>query len=319
MMGDLPAERGSPSKPFLVSGVDYAGPIKVRLSKCRGPSTLKGYIAVFVCYSTHAVHLEVVEDYSSEAFISAFHRFTARRGHCSELHSDQGTTFVGADTELQKLFADFRDESSKVFHDLTSLGTTWHFISPKAPHFGGLWEAAVKSAKHHLVRVLGEQIPTFVELATLLCRIEAILNSRPLIPLNEDVNDREILTPAHFLIQRSSFLVPEPDCTEEKIPLGKRWQLYSQMVQHFWQRWSREYITTLQQRNKWMTPQKSLAIGDVVLVQDETTSPGKWPLALVESIHPGTDGLVRAVTVRTETSLLDRPVVKLVSIVSHEN
>ena len=98
-MGDLPKVRVTPSSPFNRSGVDYAGPLKVRLSKTRGKGTTKGYIAVFICLATRAVHLEIVEDYSSEAFISAFHRFTSRRGHCSLLLSDQGTTFIGADAD----------------------------------------------------------------------------------------------------------------------------------------------------------------------------------------------------------------------------
>ena len=178
---------------------------------------------MFVCFSTHAVHLEAVEDYSSLAFISAFHRFTARPGHCADLNSDQGTTFVGADAELAALFKAVQDNSSQVFCDLAVDGTHWHFILPGAPHCGGLWEVAVKSVKHHLVRVIGDQILTFVELSTLLAKIEAILNSRPLGVLSDDINDLEILTPAHFLIGRSSFLVPEPDYTQEKIPLGKRY------------------------------------------------------------------------------------------------
>ena len=124
-MGDLPEARVTPSFPFNRSGVDYAGPFKVRLSKTRGKATMKRYIAVFICLATRAVHLEMVEDYSSEAFIGAFHRFTSRRGHCSLLLSDQGTNFVGADTIFQEMFC----KSSQYFQQnaltLANLGTTW--------------------------------------------------------------------------------------------------------------------------------------------------------------------------------------------------
>ena len=98
LMGELPKARMCPSLPFERAGVDYAGPINVRLTKTRGKDTLKGYIAIFVCMATKAVHIEVIDDYTSEAFIAAFHRFTARRGFCKELFSDQGTNFIGADT-----------------------------------------------------------------------------------------------------------------------------------------------------------------------------------------------------------------------------
>ena len=320
LMGFLPSDRTNPSKPFQVgyAGVDYAGPIKVRLSKCRGPGTLKGYIAIFVCFATHAIHIEIVEDYSGESFVAAFHRFTARRGHCTDLYSDQGTTFVGADSELKALFEAIQNQSTKIYNDLRASNTNWHFNPPGAPHFGGLWEAAVKSAKYHLIRVIGEKVPTFVELSTVLCRIEAILNSRPLMALTDDVNDLEILTPAHFLISRPSFLVPEPDLTLEKIPLGNRCQLYSQMVQHFWDRWAGEYLTSLQERQKWFYPQKSLDVGDLVVIKDETCSPGKWPLAQITEVHPDSDKLVRAVTLRTATSTLDRPAVKIISLLSKD-
>ena len=226
---------------------------------------------------------------------------------------------MGANSELKELFEAIQNQSTQIYKDLRTSNTNWHFNPPGAPHFGGLWKAAVKSAKYHLVRVLGEKIPTFVELSTLLCRIEAILNSRPLLALSDDINDLDVLTPAHFLISRPSFLVPEPDRVSEKISLGKRWELYSQMVQHFWSRWSREYLTSLQERQKWFYPQKSLEVGDLVVIKDETCPPGKWPLARITAVHPGTDNLVRAVSLRTATSDLDRPAVKIISLLSKDD
>ena len=89
LMGELPQARVRPSSPFEPSGIDYTGPINNRLTKTRGKSTMKGYIAIFICMATRALHIEAVEDYSSEAIIAAFHRFTARTGFCKELYSDQ--------------------------------------------------------------------------------------------------------------------------------------------------------------------------------------------------------------------------------------
>ena len=102
-MGELPKARVRPSSPFECSGVDYAGPINLRLTKTRGKGTMKGYIVIFIYMATRAVHIELVEDYSSEAFIAASHRFTARRGQCKKLYSDQGTNFVRADTQLRQM------------------------------------------------------------------------------------------------------------------------------------------------------------------------------------------------------------------------
>ena len=265
--------------------------------------------------STRAVHLEVAEDYSSEAFLSAFHRFTARRGHCAELFSDCGTNFVGADKQLREMFTEASVQYQQITYSLSHESTTWTFNPPSAPHFGGLWglwEAAVKSAKRHLRRVIGEQILTFVEYSTLLCRIEACLNSRPLTPLSDDASELCPLTPAHFLIQRCSFLVPEPEASTSKVSLSKRWELVTQLSQHFWRRWLSEYLSTLQLRLKWQVPTRPLQKGDMVLIKSEITPLGKWPLGRIVDLHPGADGLVRVATVQTPSSIVKRPIVKLV-------
>ena len=171
LMGELPKARVRPSSPFEYSGVDYAGPINVRLTKTRGKGTIKGYIAIFICMAIRAVHIELVEDYSSEVFVAAFHRFTTRRCHSKKLYSDQGTNFVGTDAQLRQMVDASSSLSAQVVNSLAQQGTLWIFNPPSAPHFGGLWEAAVKLAKHHLRRVIAGQVLTFSELATLLCQI----------------------------------------------------------------------------------------------------------------------------------------------------
>jgi hypothetical protein len=99
-MGDLPKERLQPSRPFSTSGVDYAGPYLIKSSKLRNAKKVKSYIALFVCFSTKAVHLELVGDLTTESFLAAFKRFTSRRGHVSEIFSDNGTNFIRAECEF---------------------------------------------------------------------------------------------------------------------------------------------------------------------------------------------------------------------------
>ena len=146
LMGVLPPARVRPSPPFQSSGVDYAGPISVRLIKSRGKDTLKSYICVFVCMATRAVHLELVEDYTSETFVTAFHRFTARRGQCRFLYSDKGTNFEGADSQLKQILSESSSFYNKISKELANEGLTWSYKPPpppppppSAPHFGGLW------------------------------------------------------------------------------------------------------------------------------------------------------------------------------------
>ena len=130
-MVDHPSSRLQISRPFLKSGIDYAGPFATRVSKHRGNKTIKSYVAVFVCMVTKATHLELVSAYDTASFIAAFKRFTARREICAELYSDQGTTFVGADAELRKMFKAESAFFTKLNQALsTYTGYIWKFNPP---------------------------------------------------------------------------------------------------------------------------------------------------------------------------------------------
>lgn len=314
-MGHLPAERTRPSRPFLIAGVDYAGPVPLRTSKGRGHKSIKGYICLFVCLSSKAVHLEAVSDLSSASFLAAFKRFISRRGHCQRLVSDNGTNFRGAARELRAMFnaaSEFYKESAA---SLAGDGTDWAFIPPSAPHFGGLWEAGVKSVKYHLRRVVGDACLTYEEMSTLLAQVEACLNSRPLHALSGDPSDLAALTPGHLLIGEALTAVPTPSSTDPRpASLPTRWALTSAMRDHFWRRWSTEYIHHLQQLKRWRRRAPNLDVGTLVLVRSELQPPTKWALARVIELHPGPDGLVRVATVRTATSVLKRPITKLVPL-----
>ncbi|UYV72012.1 hypothetical protein LAZ67_9001549, partial [Cordylochernes scorpioides] len=189
LMSDLPKERLTPGKPFSISGVDYDGPVNLRLSKGRGRKTEKGYICLFVCFVTRAVHLELVTDASTPTSMSAFKGFVARRGHCTRLYSDQGTNFVGAARQLRSRFYLDQNQLKELAAVLANDGTEWRFNPPGAPHFGGLWEAGVKALKYHMRRIIGNNLLTYEELLTVLVQIESCLNSIPLYPMSNDPND----------------------------------------------------------------------------------------------------------------------------------
>ena len=199
LMESLPNFRTSPSRPFTHTGVDYAGPFKVRVSPGRGQKSYKGYVALFVCCVTRAIHLEFVSEYTSEAFFAACQRFTNRRGLPAHIYSDNGKTFQGAEKEVRHCLLSLRNDKD-LQNQLATQGTAWHLIPPTATHFGGLWETGVKSFKHHFRRIIGSRILTFEEFYTTLTRIEATLNSRPLGPLSDDGEDLSYLNPGHFLI-----------------------------------------------------------------------------------------------------------------------
>lgn len=317
-MAPLPAYRVAPQRVFAYTGLDFAGPFPILFSRGRGAKSTKGYIAIFVCMVVRAVHIEVVSDLSSVAFLAAFRRFTARRGLCKMVFSDNGTNFKGAATEIDKLFQQASSVSQEVAAALAKDGVIWSFIPPRAPHFGGLWEAAVKSFKHHFKRVIGDTTLTFEEMATVSAQIEACLNSRPLCPLSSEPTDTVALTPGHFLINAPLNVLPEPFIDTNFNSRTCRWNHLSAMRNHFWDRWRQEVLHHVQQRNKWLTPGRQLGVGDLVLLKDDLCPPSKWPMGRVTAVHPGKDGLVRVVTIRTAASEFQRPVVKVVYLPTDE-
>lgn len=312
VMGNLPDCRVQrAARSFLHCGLDYAGPVLIRASAGRGITSRKAYIALFICLATKAIHLELVGSYSTSAFLDAYVRFCARRGLPSSIYSDNGTTFVGADRELTVAYrAAIRDPN---FLNLTATDqVVWHFIPPSAPHFGGIWEAGVRSIKHHLRRVLGNHTLTFEEFTTLLCKVEACLNSRPLAPLTDSLDEYEPLTPGHFLIGSAITINPEPSLLDLKASRLSRWQLVRQLSERFWKLWTNDYVNTLQQRVKWKKIQPTVKIGQLVLLRNSALPPCKWELGRVTHCHSGADGLTRVVTVKkTATSEYKRPIVKL--------
>lgn len=237
IMGLLPSDRVRPSRAFTITGLDFAGPITTLANKGRGRKTNKSYIALFVCFSTKAAHLEDTSELTIAAFIAALRRFIGRRGRPRMLYSDNGTNFVGANRELKEVYQQVQEQMQATIADmLVNEGIEWKFIPPSSPHMGGLWEVAVRSCKYHLKRVMGNVLFTFEELATALSEIEACLNSRPLSAMSTDLMDLEPLTPAHFLVGGPLTSLPDIEITEVPINRLTRWQMIQRTLQDFWKR-----------------------------------------------------------------------------------
>jgi hypothetical protein len=313
-MGDLPVKRLEPARPFINSGLDYCGPILIKTHRGRGKQkTIKAYVCLFICLSTKAIHIELVSDLTADTFLDALKRFVSRRGTVKSIISDNATNFIKANKDLIDLHQFFQNSeiSRKLVTTLSNENIQWKFIPPRTPNFGGLWEAGVKSVKFHIKRVVGETVLTYDELYTLLTRIEACLNSRPLVPMSNDPNDLTAITPGHFLIGEALTAPLEPDLTELKINQLSRHQLLERLRQHFWKRWRTEYLSYLQGRTKWQSPSPSLQPGDLVLLVEDNVPPLCWPLGRIQQVHPGSDGNVRVVTVKTNRGTYKRGVRKV--------
>ncbi|GFV45900.1 integrase catalytic domain-containing protein [Trichonephila clavipes] len=286
LMGNLPKHRVTLERPFFSCGIDYAGPVLIKCNKGRGTKSTKGYIALFVCLATKAVHIEAVGDLTTDSFIAALRRFSARRGAPRHIYSDNGTNFVGARRkldEIRKLWFSLPTNEAISYY-LSKSSIDWHFIPPSSPHFD------------------------ILELTTLLTQIEGLLNSRPLSYVNDShIECISTLTPSHFLTGDVLLSVPEelPSTSNDR----NRWELLQSIKRGFWKKWSSEFISSLQPRKQWQDAQPNLKEDDIVLIKKEGP-PGTWPMARVLQVHPGNDGLVRVATVKTQDSVLKRPVHK---------
>ncbi|XP_046581476.1 uncharacterized protein LOC124288928 [Haliotis rubra] len=192
LMAPLPKMRLQKSlRAFSQTGVDYAGPFIT--VQGRGKARQKRYLCLFTCLTSRAVHLEMA--YSLDT--SAFYRMVNRRGLPQEVISDNGTNFVGAVKELKELFRNLDQDA--VQRSLANRGVKCHFNPPYSPHFGGVFETMIKSAKRAIFAILGNGDVTDEELETAFTGAEALINSRPLTYQSTHPQDVIPLTPNHFL------------------------------------------------------------------------------------------------------------------------
>ena len=326
-MAELPDDRMEPAPPFTNCAVDYFGPLTIK----EGRKEMKRYGVLFTCMASRAVHIEVADTLETDSFISAFRRFICRRGPTRQLRSDQGTNFVGARRELKDALEEF--DHSKIRKELQRHDCDWFVFNmnvPSASHMGGVWERQIRSVRSVLTPLLqknGSQL-NGESLRTLMCEAEAIINSRPLTvdSLNDPLSLNP-LTPNHLLTMKTKVVLPPPGVFQSADKYcRKRWRRVQHLANEFWIRWKKEYLLSLQQRQKWTKPRRNMCVGDIVIIKGDDDVPRiKWQLARVAETYESADGYVRKVKVavadcsidnhgkRTKpVKFLDRPVQKLV-------
>ncbi|XP_067023051.1 uncharacterized protein [Acropora muricata] len=331
-MADLPVDRVEPAPPFTYCAVDYFGPWIVQ----EGRKAIKRYGVIFTCMASRAIHLESSNTMESlntmdtHSFINALRRFICRRGPVRQLRSDQGTNFVGAKGELKDALKELDHETIR--SELLKENCDWFVFKmnvPSASHFGGVWERQIRTVRGVMSALLeknGSQLDDEA-LRTFLCEVEAIINSRPLTVDNlNDPDSLNPLTPNHPLTMKSKVILPPPGMFQSPdLYSRKRWRRIQHLANEFWSRWRKEFLLTLQQRQKWNYPRRDLAINDVVIVKDDNLPRNCWQLARVSRTDVAKDGHVRTVQVvlgdpaltadgrRTRPlRYLERPVEKLI-------
>ncbi|XP_075253357.1 uncharacterized protein LOC142345154 [Convolutriloba macropyga] len=225
---------------------------------------------------TRAVHLETCPDLNTDTFLNAFIRFCSRRCQPKLLYSDNGKTFVGASEELKKTVKAL--DNDRIYKALAVANTTWKFNPPYGPHFCGVWERLIQSAKRTLLRILGSRRLSFDTFLTIMVETESILNSRPMTIVAEQPDNEEPLTPNHFLIQRPFNSLPPGQFGDQQPASLKTWKNTQKLMNHIWRRLVKEYLPTLSRRSKWSNSNdRPLKVDDIVWVLKDQTPRGIWP------------------------------------------
>ena len=311
-MANLPLERVSPElPPFTHTGVDFFGPFYVK----RGRGQVKKYGVIFTCMTSRATHLEEAESLSADSFMCALIRFIPRRGQVKTLRSDKGTNFIGAGKELKKELDNLMHANDSIQGSMLSREISWTFNPPHASEFGGVWEREIRSVRKILDALLVQQALTDESLHTLLCEVEAVMNSRPLTHVSSDHRDPSPLTPNDLLLLKSTTAVPAYVTRGDDLYSRKRWRQASYLADVFWHRWKKEYVSLLQQRQVRMRSSKNLKVGDVVLLADDSVPRSEWPLGRIVHVRTSDDGLVRSASLVSKGKTVTRPVSKLVLLI----
>ena len=289
--------------PFTYVGLDYIGPLLIK--DLMDGNFRKNWVCLFTCLTIRGVHLELVDDMSAESFLLCFRRFVARRGTPSLITSDNASQIKMGNEVIEKIWMDATGEDD-VQSFISNKGITWKYVVEYAPWQGGFYERLVGMTKRALRKSLGRSKANNIELNTLLTEVEAMLNYRPLVYINDDINSGEAITPAHFLSLNHHTGVPE--ISEEYQPkefswnmIVENWRKGQAKLNVFWQTWVAEYLPTLRERHilnmksiKGENP-RSPEIGEVVIVKEENMPRGSWKLArITKLIKSEVDGIARA-------------------------
>lgn len=309
LMANLPALRLAPyTPPFYMTACDYFGPYNVKISRNK---TAKHYGVLFTCLNTRAVHLEMAVDLSTMEFLQVLRRFLAIRGRPAVILSDNGSQFVGAEKELRQMVGGINEEEVKEF--CGEKGMQWKFITPGAPHQNGCAEALVKTCKRALKKAVGSQILTPFELYTILLEVANLVNQRPIGRIPNDPDDGSYICPNDILLGRASTEIPQGPFKGTNNP-RHRVEFVQKIIDSFWKRWNRDVFPSLVPRKKWQVEKRNVRPDDIVVVSDPNALRGKWSIGRVLEVHPGPDGRVRNVEVKTATGTYSRPITKIAVI-----
>lgn len=263
----------------------------------------KAWICLFTCAVFRAIHMELTFSLSTSGFLQVLRRFVARRGRPRVLYSDNGTNFRGADNAFANL------DWELITRETATERIVWRFNAPSAPWWGGFFERMIGIVKKLLRRVLGNAKLYYEELLTVICDCESVVNNRPLTYLSSDPDDLVVLTPVMFLRDLTSSEMPDCDLID-KVSLTSSLRYKQRLREDLRRRFRIEYLGQLKLKCE-KRSDKSVKIGDVVLIENDCMKRVQWPIGRVIGLIQGKDDRVRLVRLKTAKGELLRPIQRL--------
>ena len=320
-MAPIQKERFSQEPPFTYVAVDHSGAIYLK-ENSYDPQIL-GYIVIFSCLSTRAVHLELSLGLNCDLFMEALSRCMSTRGQIKSLFSDSHKTFICADKELKCLF-DLVDREEAITRT-AGLGITWTFATPEAPWTRAGVERMMRTTKEGLRKVLRKTSLSSWSFYTVMKEVERCINDRPLTTVDNDKSTIIPICPSMLIAGRHLTTLPNvkpavAGVTGEAREIQKRWKCRQSLAKQAKARFMKDYLLSLQKFSAWRnTCPVGLEIGSVVLVSTQKMSRAAWPLARVikddEDRELRSDRLVRSVKLQFQNGTKTRrPIAHLVHL-----
>jgi hypothetical protein len=312
-MNSLPHLRTDNPGAFRNTSVDLFGPMYAKhwckFENCPHPTENKVYGALFTCFHSRAVHIELIRDQGTEEFLNAFRSFIGRRGTPDYMFSDNATNFKASCKEIRNLYKSINWKAVK--EDGRTKTIEWFFNTELAPWANGLCERMVRSVKTPLRKIVGSAKLTFRQLSVILTEVEGMVNNRPLSSVTDHPDDLTPITPAELIIGRRMCQLPDPNPQKSTTPINHLWKKRQHTLNAFWKRWNHDYLLEQNVRKKWPAPSEENLLNKIVLIRDDTLSRNVWKMGKIVDTVKSKDNLVRTVLVKTPTSILRRPIQRI--------
>ncbi|XP_074657130.1 uncharacterized protein LOC141910298 [Tubulanus polymorphus] len=312
-MQPLPNERVCRSLPFTYTGLDYFGPPYIREAN----EVMKVWVCLFTCLTVREIHLEMVRDMSTSQFLLCLRRFVAQRGKPKNIISDNASQFKLADATLAFVWKKLMTNPD-IKGYAANEGILRRYITELAPWKGGVYERMVGVVKKSLRKAIGNLSLSGDQLITILKEVEAVVNSRPIVYVGEDINSGVALTPGDFLSIKTNTGIPadnvhiddeidDPDYERPGMSSGEKmtslWKKGQIHLNKFWVVWYKDYLLSLRERKKFTlkAPHSQSPfvpeVGDIVLIKDNLPR-GSWKFGKIEENFSSSDGECRSVVVK---------------------